>query len=37
VMIDTDAGSIEVAVGSYGVPSGSLTLQVANIGDPRAA
>ena len=37
VTIETENGSIEVAVGSYGVPSGSLTLQVANIGDPRAA
>jgi glycosyltransferase involved in cell wall biosynthesis len=37
VTIETEIGSIEVPVGSYAVPNGSLTLQVANLRDPRAA
>jgi polyisoprenyl-phosphate glycosyltransferase len=37
VTIETEAGSIEVSVGSYGVPNGSLAMQAVNYQEQDAA
>jgi dolichol-phosphate mannosyltransferase len=37
VSIETEAGTIEVPVGSYGVPNGSLALQAAKYQEQDAA
>ena len=37
ILIETEAGTIEVPVGSYGVPNGSLAIQAVNYQEQDAA